>query len=251
MAPNIELSRLLYPASGAEPEWAMHDSEKMALLHVLRLSQPVVSLEIGTASGGSLRHIQERSQETYSIDIDPTVREKLGPRMPKVRFLTGDSPGLVRDLLGECQRKGAPINFILVDGDHTYKGVKADLDAILEYEPPAPLWILMHDSSNPGCRRGIEGANWAGNRYVHAVELDFVVGTLNAHDNFLNQIWGGFALALLLPEARSHPFSISASSDHHFKVMYRHSIHYPSRLNNLNAWTKVKWNGLKRRLANS
>lgn len=251
MALPSEISGRLYPAQGAELEWLMHDSEKMALLHVLRLSQPVVSLEIGTASGGSLRQIREHSRETYSIDIDPAVRERLGPGMPNVRFLTGDSKKLVRDVLEECRKKGTPLNFALVDGDHTYSGVKADLDAILEYEPPAPLWILMHDSSNPECRRGIAGANWAGNRHVHAVELDFVAGTLNAHDEFLNQVWGGFALALLLPEARTGPLEIGASSDHHFKVMYRHSIHYPSVLNDVKYWTRVKWKGLKRRLVRS
>jgi predicted O-methyltransferase YrrM len=86
--PSDVLGRL-YPAQGVEPEWLMHDSERMALLHILRISQPVVSLEIGTASGGSLRHIREHSRKTYSIDIDPKVREKLEPRMPDVRFLTG------------------------------------------------------------------------------------------------------------------------------------------------------------------
>lgn len=248
MTLRSEFSGRLYPAAGPELDWSMHDSEKMALLHVLWLSQPVVSLEIGTASGGSLRQIRKHSQETYSIDIDPTVRERLAPSMPEVRFLTGDSARLVRDVLEECRRKGTPLNFALVDGDHTYKGVKADLDAILEYEPSAPLWILMHDSSNPECRRGIAGANWAGNKHVHTVELDFVAGTFNAHDDFMDQVWGGFALALLLPEARTSPLEIGASSDHHFKVMYRHSIHYPSISNFVRYWLRVKWKGLKRRL---
>jgi len=229
----------------------MHDSERMALLHILRISQPVVSLEIGTASGGSLRHIREHSRKTYSIDIDPKVREKLEPRMPDVRFLTGDSAGLIREVLSECRRMNSPLNFALVDGDHTYAGVKADLAAILEYEPPAPLWILMHDSSNPECRRGIAEADWAGNKHVHAVELDFVTGTFNSNEDFLNQIWGGLALALLLPEARTRPLEIGASNEYHFKVMYRHSIHFPSVLNNLRYWTRVKWKGLKRRLARS
>jgi len=110
-----EISEQLYPAPGAEPEWLMHDSEKMALLHILRLCKPVVSLEIGTASG-SLRQIREHSQETYSIDIDPTVREKLGPKMPNVRFLTGDSRKLIGDVLAECRTRGTPLNFALVDG---------------------------------------------------------------------------------------------------------------------------------------
>jgi len=227
----------------------MHDSEKMALLHVLRLCQPVVSLEIGTANGGSLRQIRRHSQVTYSIDIDPTVRENLGPTMPNVSFLTGDSKELIRDVLAECRTKGTPLNFALVDGDHTCKGVKADLEAILEYEPIAPLWILMHDSSNPGCRRGISSVDWAGNKHVHAVELDFVAGTLNAHGDSLKQAWGGLAMALLLPELRTRPLEIGASSEAHFKFMYQHSIDYPSVLNSVRYWTHVRWKGLRRRFA--
>jgi hypothetical protein len=129
------------------------------------------------------------------------------------------------------------------------RGVKADLDAILEYEPPAPLWILMHDSSNPECRRGISSVDWAGNKHVHAVELDFVAGALIAHCDSLRQVWGGLALALLLPELRNGPLGIGASSEEHFKFMYRHSIHYPSVLNDVKYWMHVKWKGLERRLA--
>ena len=107
----------------------------------------------------------------------------------------------------------------------------------------------MHDSSNPGCRRGISSVDWAGNRHVHAVELDFVAGTLIAHGDSLRQAWGGLAMALLLPELRTRTLEIGASSEEHFKFMYQHSIDYPSVLNDVKYWTHVKWKGLKRRLA--
>src|SRR5271155_1083223 len=106
MALPRQISELLFPVSGAELKWHMHDSEKMALLHILRLSRPAISLEIGTMNGGSLRQIAAHSQMTYSIDIDPSVREKLQPLMPDVRFLTGDSPRVVGEVLADLLGNG-------------------------------------------------------------------------------------------------------------------------------------------------
>jgi hypothetical protein len=246
-----DLSGLLYPAPGAELEWLMQDSEKAAVLQVLRASRPAAALEIGTCGGGCLRHIREFARKTYSIDIDPTVRGKLAAGMPDVTFLTGDSARLIPDVLAECRRASTPLNFALVDGDHRYEGVKADLNAILAYEPKEPLWILMHDSGNPECRRGIADADWAANRHVHVVELDFIPGTLSAQEEFLDQMWGGLALALLLPEARDHNLEIGASLARHFDTIYRGSIHYPSMANAVKRWTRIKWKGLKRRLGHA
>ena len=246
-----DLSPLLYPATQPELDWMMQDAEKATLLQVLRVSRPAAALEIGTCNGGSLRHIREHARKTYSLDIDPTVRARLESRMPDVKFLTGDSAKLVPVVLADCHAAGTPLNFVLVDGDHRYEGVKSDLNAILTYSPPAPLWILMHDSSNPGCRRGILDAGWSGNPHVHVVELDFVAGALNAEEDFLDQIWGGFALALLLPEARTHQLEIGASLERHVDKLYRSSIHYPSLANALKRWTRIKWKGVKRRLGRS
>ncbi len=122
--------------------------------------------------GGSLSHIREHARTTYSIDIDPAVKGQLEPRMPNVRFLTGDSRLMVPTVLAECRASGVPLTFALVDGDHRYQAVKADLNAILQYKPVVPLWILMHDSWNPECRSGIADADWAANPHVHSVELD-------------------------------------------------------------------------------
>ncbi len=247
-----DLSALLYPAKSPEQLWLMQDGEKGALLQVLRRAQSVAALEIGTCEGGCLRQIRDHAKLTYSLDISPDVRRNLEPQMPNVKFLTGDSPKLIPLVLSECQANGMPLNFALVDGDHRYEGVKADLNALLAYRPTtSPLWVLMHDSGNPECRRGIADADWAGNPHVHVVELDFVPGTLNAAEDFRDQIWGGLAFALLLPEKRTHDLKINASLAHHFDHIYRRSIHYPSLANSLKIWWRIKLKGLKRRLGKS
>jgi hypothetical protein len=248
MSPPYDLDPLLYPAPGTGLGWLMQHGEKSALIQVLRASRPEAALEIGTCEGGSLRHIRAHARKVYSIDLDPGVRDRLGPAMPDVTFLTGDSRQLIPEVLAACQAARTPLNFVLVDGDHRFAGVKADLDALLAYTPPAPLWILMHDSSNPECRRGIAAANWAANPHVHAVELDFLPGTVSGAADFRDQIWGGMALALLLPEPRQHPLEIHAALAHHFAAMHRASIHYPSIANAVKRWARVKWRGLQRRL---
>jgi cephalosporin hydroxylase len=248
MSAPYDFDPLLYPAPGESLVWVMQNAEKAALVQVLRISRPEAALEIGTCNGGSLRQIQAVARKTYSIDIDPQVRERLAGQMPGVTFLTGDSRALIPEVLAACRAAGTPLNFVLVDGDHRYQGVKGDLNALLAYQPSAPLWILMHDSSNPECRRGIADADWAANPHVHAVELDFVAGSFSPDEDFHRQLWGGLALALLLPEPRPGALKISASLAQHFDRVYRQSIDYPSVANTVRYWARIKWRGLRRRL---
>ncbi|MES1166939.1 MAG: class I SAM-dependent methyltransferase [Pseudomonadota bacterium] len=242
------LDTLLYPGSDPAREWLMSHAERMALLHVLEFARPAAALEVGTAHGGSLQHIRRFAQQTYSIDILPGVRERLAPVMPGVEFLTGDSRQLIGEVLARCTERNTPLGFALIDGDHTREAVRSDLAALLAVRPQGPLWVLMHDSSNPGCRAGIATAPWADNPYVHLVDLDFVTGTLSDDPRFPRQLWGGLALALLQPEPRRHPLQITTTAPCHHAALWRASIHYPSAANWLRHWLEVKRKGLARRL---
>jgi hypothetical protein len=77
---------------------------------------------------------------------------------------------------------------VLVDGDHSAEGVRKDIDHLLRLRPIVPLYVVMHDSFNPGCRRGLREADWAGCPYVHAVELDFVAGSVNPSPAFQGEL---------------------------------------------------------------
>jgi len=226
----------------------MSQAERAALVQVLAITQPAAALEVGTANGGSLQHIRRFSGKTYAVDIDPAVRERLAPAMPEVEFLTGDSRQLIGNVLARCVERGTPLGFALIDGDHTAEGVRSDLAALLQMRPQDPLWVLMHDSSNPGCRAGIATAPWAENPHVQLVELDFVTGTLSDDPEFPRQIWGGLALALLGPEPRQHPLEITEAARSNFQALWRASAHYPSLANRLRHWIGVKSKGLARRL---
>ena len=80
--------------------------------------------------------------------------------------------------------------------------VRQDVDILLQYKPRRPLWVLMHDSFNPACRRGIKGAAWRSSPHVHWVDFDFIPGFLNSVPGWEDQLWGGLAAALMLPEPR-------------------------------------------------
>ena len=218
------------------------------MLHLLRTIRPAVALEIGTCNGGCLEQISQHAQLTYSIDIDPSVKARLADGMPNVEFLCGNSAALIPQVLSRCAERRQALEFVLVDGDHSYNGVRGDLTALLAYEPAKPCWIVMHDSANPECRRGIVDAPWAENRHVHDVDLDFVAGTIAAGETFGDQLWGGFGLALLLPQPRAtaQPPIHSGSKTH--AALYRQSIHYPGMMNRLRRWWKIKRKGLARRM---
>jgi hypothetical protein len=76
------------------------------------------------------------------------------------------------------------------------------------------MFIAVHDSGNPECRRGIINASWASSPYVHSVELDFVPGQIIEHEihDDRSEVWGGLALAYLNPRPRTGELLISASS---------------------------------------
>jgi hypothetical protein len=157
----------------------------------------------------------------YSIDIDPDVPTRLGGKFPNVELLVGSSDQKLPPLLDRLQREKAPLAFALVDGDHSPDGVRKDIDHLLQFRPSVPFYIVMHDSFNPGCRDGLRRAQWSSNPHVHAVELDFVPGIVNPAPAFRDQLWGGLALGVLLPEERTGRFEITAKSEQTLKAVIR------------------------------
>src|SRR4029079_11098995 len=91
-----------------------------------------------------------------------------------------------------------------------------DIENLLKVVPSVPFYIVMHDSFNPDCRRGLQTAPWSANQFVHAVELDFVPGTVNPSPAFRNQLWGGLALGILFPYERTGRFEITGRASQTF-----------------------------------
>jgi len=204
---------------GPEPPlyWMMSPAEQAVFTFLLQNQKPEVAIEIGTHFGGSLQVLARYCRQVYSLDTDPEVPRRLAGRFPNVEYITGPSGSTLPSLLRRIQEGEEKLGFVLVDGDHSAEGVRTDMNILLRYQPVVPLFIIMHDSFNPECRRGLRSSDWAANPHLHAVELDFVPGVVNPAPKFKGQLWGGLALAWLLPEPRRGHFEVTASGEMTFQ----------------------------------
>lgn len=200
---------------GYQRHWQMTRIEKITFHTFIKKIAPKTALEIGTYKGGSLQVLSEFSQKVYSMDITDEPKKNLEGLYGNVEFIVGDSKKLLPVFLKDLNKRGIGLDFILIDGDHSENGVRTDINNILSsYVPLSEMFIICHDSFNPGCRKGITGADWGACPYVDTVEVDFVPGVYH-YDAFdtaeARSMWGGFALARLLPEKRQEPLKVHQS----------------------------------------
>ncbi len=186
--------------------WQMMPSERIALTGVLARMRPKVSLEVGVYHGGSLALTSQFVEKIYAIDIDPGIIGRFD-NPPNAELIVGDSVTEIPRILQMLGEKGTPLEFVLIDADHSTEGVRRDIDLVLQYTPLKPMIIMAHDSGNGLCRQGMRLANWAANPHVRSIDLDFVPGQIIEPSivNGVGEVWGGFALAYLTPEPRSGP----------------------------------------------
>ncbi len=218
----INVSDLLYPAC-LTTDWQMNDSERLGMTAILHRIKPTCAIEIGTYKGGSLSLLSQYAKIVFSIDIDPSIPGKLS-HLGNVSFLTGPSMRVLPALLNELDAAELPVEFVLIDGDHSAAGVTRDIEIMLDYVPKKPLMILLHDGFNPDCRRGMLEARWQRSPYVQWVDLDFIPGRLVEHGGGGDgEMWGGLALALLTPMPRTGSLVVGATAKRAFdETMARH-----------------------------
>jgi cephalosporin hydroxylase len=211
-------------------EWMMSNWEKHTFISVLQALKPEAAIEIGNAKGGSLQVLNKLVPNVYAIDIEPEIHQNLKPQFPDVNFLTGSSLEILPELLKKIRSQGIKLGFILIDSDHTTEGVRADINTILKnYTPVCRLVILLHDSFNPHCRKGILTADWKENPYVHLVDTDYIPGTYidDIYNNHIQKksMWGGFALAVLEPYPRKSDLIIRQSVERLYRQTYKGSFY--------------------------
>jgi hypothetical protein len=209
---------LLYPSCILD-RWQMHDGERLALLALLARHKPHCSVEIGTFHGGSLSLIAQFSDMVFSIDIDPDVADRVRP-MPNVTLLTGDSAEVLPVLFRELTAARIAVDFILIDGDHSQDGLKRDIALVLQYVPVKPLFVVMHDCLNPGCRQAMLESAWHDSPYCHWVELDLVPGRPVDNDEpAKGELWGGLAVAYFQPSPRKGPLTVNRTAESLFRTL--------------------------------
>jgi len=198
--------------------WQMSYAERMSIFYLInKMEKRKVAIEIGTFHGGFLQHLSKYFDKVYSCDIDHSnVKNK--ELYENVVWIEGDSKVTIPKLIQDLSDKDEDVNFILVDGDHSYDGVLRDINNVLKYNPKSETIILVHDSWYRPSRNAINHAKWNENPYLQLVEKDFVVGDMMLGSNG-NIFVGGLALAVMTNEKRRDKVKVEIKQTYDY--MYR------------------------------
>lgn len=141
---------------------AMQKPEELApLIDLVTKAQPRVIVEIGTGKGGTAWAWSKIPGVKKLILIDmpngPFGGSDSKEVQAKLEFIGASTPAKVYYIAGSSQNSeclaelnkilgGSSIDFLYIDGDHTYNGVKTDF---MTYSPlvSKPGLIAMHDIS--------------------------------------------------------------------------------------------------------
>jgi len=198
-----------------DSHWQMSFGERAALEGLLSQLKPRVSIELGTAQGGSLDRIAFHSGDVHTFDlIDPRLERSA---YPNVRFHVGDSHTLLPQQLGALAEQENNVDFVLVDGDHSESGVRRDLEDLLTSPVIARSIILIHDTANETVRRGIEGVHLEAYPKVAYVELDFVCGYIFREPSLRYELWGGLGL-VIVDATRKAYFGVPARQTRYYEL---------------------------------
>lgn len=127
------------------------------------IKKPRVIVEIGTRDGGSLWMLSQYApagSTIISIDLENALWGRPGTYRNRDRALAAlSNKGYITHKINadsqldstraelEAILAGRPINFLFIDGDHTYGGVKRDWDLYKDLVEPGGL-IAFHDISD-------------------------------------------------------------------------------------------------------
>lgn len=194
--------------------WQMMFGERAALEGVLSQLRPRLSIETGTAQGGSLHRLAAHSEHVHAFDIVPEVKELEG-EFDNVTVHIGDSSVELPRVLAKLAGDGRHVDFALIDGDHTAEGVRRDVDAVLASDACRHTVVLLHDTANDDVRRGLEGMGLPARNKVAVCMLDFVPGYLvrKGHEIYSLAAWNGLGLLILDPVRGAEP--AQTMSDHY------------------------------------
>jgi hypothetical protein len=203
----------------------MGRNERYAFIKLLEIIKPKVAIEIGCFKGGSLEVMSKYCEKVYSFDINPEVKSNFENNFKNVEFHIGKSEDLVPKVLKKIDSLNETLEFVLIDGDHSFKGVQKDILSFLNYTPKNRIYIIFHDSFNPICRKAIVNLNY--NHYLHIIylELDFISGVFLTNEKLFREMWGGLALMILDEGKRKEKLIINQCQKMLFENIYWKSIH--------------------------
>jgi len=152
--------------------WQIMEEIKNLLL-ILDKVKPKVILEIGTARGGTLflfSNIAHEEAILISVDLYQTIEKRILFRYikkgkQKIYLIQGDSHSIETLRKIEEILKGRKVDFLFIDGDHSYEGVKRDFEMYSPLVRKGGI-IAFHDIiPDYYTRYGIKTSTWAGEVY--------------------------------------------------------------------------------------
>src|SRR4051794_31217464 len=167
LAPDIEtLVDIPYSLApyGVELPCGQVRSEIRGLLEVVATEQPERLLEIGTAGGGTLFLLALAAHRTATIVSVDLPHGEFGGGYPhwkiplyhgfvrrtqRLHLIRGDSHAPATLERTRKTLRGEPLDFLLIDGDHTYDGVRRDFEDYGPLVRPGGM-IAFHDIADPG-----------------------------------------------------------------------------------------------------
>ena len=161
------------------PDWLMSAREKLGLIGLLHCLKPKKVLELGYHRGGATQWLSQFSEQVITVDVNEFVAD--APNLFN-NVEAWNCPTL--EAASRIKKEKLFFDLAIIDADHSRKAVSADINGIIEHSDI----ILMHDSFNPGCRKGIVDA--LKNQKSHAYYLDFIP-SVSKNDG----LWGGLAIA--------------------------------------------------------
>jgi cephalosporin hydroxylase len=154
-------------------EWFSPMQQHTEIVNLLRLVQelqPSMLMEIGSAKGGTLfllTRMAAADARLLALDLDLTpaklaVFPTFAQRAQQITCIQGDShsPSIRRQI--DRWLNGRQLDFLLIDGDHSYEGVSRDYELYGPLVRPGGL-IAFHDIvPDFRTRYGVASTNYAG-----------------------------------------------------------------------------------------
>ncbi len=173
----------------------MSFGERAVLEVVLAQLGPSLSIEIGAAGAESLKQIAAHSGEVHSFGL--VTPELAAANAESITAHTGDSHALLPEELKRLAEAKRNVDFVLIHGDHFSKGMRQDMEDLLNSPALGSTIIMVHDTTNEAVRAGLDAVHYAAWPKVAHVDLDIVPGYLFREGDLRHELWGGLGLVVV------------------------------------------------------
>jgi len=161
------------------PDWLMSAREKLGLIGLLHCLKPKKVLELGYHRGGATKWLSQFSERVITVDVNEFVEDA-----PNLFHNVEAWNCTTLEAASRLKKENLFFDLAIIDADHSRKAVSTDINGVINHSDI----ILMHDSFNPDCRKGMVDA--LKNQKSHAYYLDFIP-SVSKKDG----LWGGLAIA--------------------------------------------------------